>query len=275
MLSNRIVLVTGTGRGLGRVMVEALLGEGARVVLTSTDEFSLRETIEASGAGPEHAVMVTADLANPGECERVARFAYEAFGHVDILVNNAGLGTGSIRADILRNPYRFWEVDRATFEHFFAVNSTAPFELAALLAPGMIDLGWGRIVNNTTSLDTMLRFTVYGGSKAALEAHTAAMASDLADTGVTANVLVPGGGAATRMAEGLGLNMSDLIQPEVMAAPMVWLASDASNGVTGRRFIAANWDPTLPPEEAAERAGAPVAWTGYGTQGVHPAAARK
>jgi 3-oxoacyl-[acyl-carrier protein] reductase len=120
----------------------------------------------------------------------------------------------------------------------------------------------------------MLRFAVYGGSKAALEAHTASMAQDLAGTGVTANVLVPGGGAATRMVEGLGLPMSSFIDPEVMAAPIVWLASEASNGVTGRRFIARSWDPALPPDEAAAVAGAPVAWSGYGTQGVQPPKAR-
>jgi NAD(P)-dependent dehydrogenase (short-subunit alcohol dehydrogenase family) len=271
---DRVALVTGAGRGLGRVMVEALLRAGARVVLTSTDAASLDETVRGSGVPSERAACVTADLTRAGECERIVRIAQSAFGRVDILVNNAGLGTTSIRKDIVRKPFRFWEVNRTTFDQFFAINSTAPFELAALLAPHMIDQRWGRIVNNTTSLDTMLRFAVYGGSKAALEAHTAAMASDLAGTGVTANVLVPGGGTATRMTEGMGLDMKQLIQPEVMAAPIVWLASDASNGVTGRRFIAAKWDPALPPDEAARVAGAPVAWTGYGTQGVHPHAAR-
>jgi 3-oxoacyl-[acyl-carrier protein] reductase len=142
-------------------------------------------------------------LAKPGECERVVRVAQDAFGRVDVLVNNAGLGTTSIRRNILEKPFRFWEVNRATVEYFFAVNSTAPFELAVLVVRGMIERGWGRIVNNTTSLDTMLRFAVYGGSKAALEAHTACMAQDLAGTGVTANVLVPGGGTATRMASSI------------------------------------------------------------------------
>jgi NAD(P)-dependent dehydrogenase (short-subunit alcohol dehydrogenase family) len=267
--------MTGAGRGLGRVMTLALLDAGASVVLTSTDAASLEDTVRASGARPDQTASIVADLGKPGECARIADFACSRFGRVDVLVNNAGLGTTSIRADILKNPFRFWEVDRATLERFFAVNSTAPFELAALLAPGMIERGWGRIVNNTTSLDTMLRFAVYGGSKAALEAHTASMASDLAGTGVTANVLVPGGGTATRMVDGLGLNMKDLIQPEVMAAPIVWLASNASDGITGRRFIAMRWDPALPADRAAEIAGAPVAWTGYGTQGFHPAAARK
>lgn len=272
---SRVALMTGAGRGLGRVMALALLRHGVRVVLTSTDPGSLQETIDESGLPPAQARAIVGDLSNHEECTRIAHEALGVWGRIDILVNNAGLGTTSIRANLLENPFRFWEVDRATFERFFAVNSTAPYFLAALLAPQMIGRGWGRIVNNTTSLDTMLRFAVYGGSKAALEAHTASMARDLDGTGVTANVLVPGGGAATRMVEGLGLPMESFISPEVMAAPMVWLASDASNGVTGRRFIARDWNPRLPPGQAAEISGAPVAWTGFGTSGVHPAKAMK
>jgi NAD(P)-dependent dehydrogenase (short-subunit alcohol dehydrogenase family) len=273
--SQRVALITGAGRGLGRVMTLALLRQGLRVVLTSTDLQSLQDTISESGAPSTQARALAGDLSVPEECTRIVQDALSIWGRIDILVNNAGLGTTSIRANLLENPFKFWEVDRATFERFFEVNSTAPYFLAALLAPQMVSRGWGRIVNNTTSLDTMLRFAVYGGSKAALEAHTASMAIDLDGTGVTANVLVPGGGAATRMVEGLGLPMESFISPEVMAAPMVWLASDASDGVTGRRFIARDWDPALPPERAAEISGAPVAWTGFGSKGIHPAKAMK
>jgi len=273
--SQRVALITGAGRGLGKVMTLALLRQGLRVVLTSTDLQSLQDTITESGAPPTQARALAGDLSIPQECTRIAQDALRLWGRIDILVNNAGLGTTTILANLLENPFRFWEVDRATFERFFEVNSTAPYFLAALLAPQMVSRGWGRIVNNTTSLDTMLRFAVYGGSKAALEAHTASMAIDLDGTGVTANVLVPGGGAATRMVEGLGLPMESFISPEVMAAPMVWLASDASDGVTGRRFIARDWDPALPPDQAAEISGAPVAWTGFGSRGIHPAKAMK
>jgi 3-oxoacyl-[acyl-carrier protein] reductase len=270
MPSNRVVLVTGAGRGLGRVMVLALLKSGIRVVLTSTDPDSLRETIRASGVSERQAIAISADLTGPDECERLVRSTEAAFGPIDMLVNNAGIATDAIRTDYLRNPFRFWEVDRTVFDRFFAINSTAPYVLASLIAPGMVKRGWGRIVNNTTSLDTMLRVPVYGGSKAALEAHTAVMASDLAGTGVTANVLVPGGAAVSRMTRGLGVPESQLVPAEVMAAPIVWLASDASNGVTGRRFIARKWDASLPPDEAAKLASDPVAWTAYGTQGVQP-----
>ena len=96
MLANRVVLMTGAGRGLGREMTIALLRQGAKMVLTSTDRASLEETLHAGQAETGQAVVVTANLAQACECERLAAAAIAAFGRVDILVNNAGLGTDSI-----------------------------------------------------------------------------------------------------------------------------------------------------------------------------------
>jgi NAD(P)-dependent dehydrogenase (short-subunit alcohol dehydrogenase family) len=95
------------------------------------------------------------------------------------------------------------------------------------------------------------------------------MAQELEGTGVTANVLVPGGAANTRMVtQAAAPDRSKLIAPEVMVAPLVWLCSNASDGVTGRRFIGARWDSNLPPAEAAEKAGAPAAWQQLGRQAL-------
>jgi NAD(P)-dependent dehydrogenase (short-subunit alcohol dehydrogenase family) len=136
----------------------------------------------------------------------------------------------------------------------------------------MMRHGWGRIVNVTTSLGTMLNAgsPTYGPSKAALEALSAIMAKDL-DGGVTVNVLVPGGVTNTPMiSDEAGFDRGRLIQPEVMVPPLLWLVSDAAGKVTGRRFLGVHWDPTLSPEEAAEKAGAPVAWTSMATMPITP-----
>jgi hypothetical protein len=68
-----------------------------------------------------------------------------------------------------------------------------------------------------------------------------------------------------------GYQRDEMIQPAVMAPPLLWLVSDAAAGVTGRRFLAVHWDPALPPAEAAEKAGAPVAWTSIATMPIEPA----
>ena len=97
------------------------------------------------------------------------------------------------------------------------------------------------------------------------------MAKDLAGTGVTVNVLVPGGVTNTGMVPlEAGYDRAEMIQPAVMALPLNWLVSDAAGGVTGRRFLAVHWDPSLPPEEAAAKAGAPVAWTEIATMPIEP-----
>ena len=97
------------------------------------------------------------------------------------------------------------------------------------------------------------------------------MAQDLEGTGVTANVLVPGGGTHTNMtAANSARDLSELLEPEAMQAPAVWLASEDSSEVTGRRLIAYYWDESLPIEERLEKCSAPAAWPQLGLQAIHP-----
>src|SRR3546814_14788391 len=89
------------------------------------------------------------------------------------------------------------------------------------------------------------------------------MAGDLSGTGVTANVLVPGGPANTAAVPlEAGFDRAQLIQPEAMVPPTLWLCSKDADMVTGQRFLAVKWDPNLPSEQAAANSSAPVAWAG-------------
>lgn len=274
-MTERIVLLTGAARGLGRIMALTLLKAGHRVVLSSMDRAALEGVAAESGAGPDRVAIITADLSQRGEAERLADAASAAFGPVEVLINNAGIGIDTLRADYMSNPYNFWEADRAKIDLFLAINTISPMILAARLAPKMIDRGWGRIICNTTSLDTMLRMPLYGGSKAAMEAEVSVMAHNLAGTGVTANVLIPGGATVSRMTERLGLPVDQMFPNTIMSAPIEFLVSDLSEGFTGRRILANRWPTEKPPLEAAAVASDVVAWTGFGAGGVHPQATRQ
>jgi 3-oxoacyl-[acyl-carrier protein] reductase len=109
----------------------------------------------------------------------------------------------------------------------------------------MLAAGWGRIVNISVNAETMRRrgFSPYGPSKAALESETIIWAQDLAGSGVTVNALLPGGATLTGMIPTSFPDhlRSTLLDPHVMVPPLLWIASTKSDGVTGRRFIAANW----------------------------------
>jgi NAD(P)-dependent dehydrogenase (short-subunit alcohol dehydrogenase family) len=265
-LSGKRIIITGAARGLGKHMAIACARAGAQVLLTATDLQALEQTAEESGV-PRAAVHV-ADMREPAAVESIVEAAERAFGGVDVLINNAGIGTGAIRSDFWENPIKFWTIKDADYRRFIEINTLSAVRLAALVAPQMIASKWGRIVNVTTSLSSMLLAgqAAYGVSKAGLEAITSVMAGDLAGTGVTANVLAPGGPADTRMLDGVNVPRGALIPADCMAAPAVWLASNASDGVTGKRFLGIKWDRNLPAAQAAIAAAAPVAWTGFGDQ---------
>ncbi|HLH68700.1 MAG TPA: SDR family oxidoreductase [Candidatus Dormibacteraeota bacterium] len=256
MGTNRVVIVTGAGGRLGRAMVAGLAEAGARVAALHHRRPPDLEDLQAgSGGGIVHPLW--GDVTNEADCCRAVAQTLERFGRVDVLVNNAAL-THAAFPRRHRTPLQ--EVAPDAWRRVIDTNVNGTFLMTRAALPQMLRQRWGRIINVTTSKATMLRATAlpYGPSKAAIEAMTLSWARLLAGTGVTVNALLPGGptGAPAPWERGPGPRWP----AEIMIPPIRWLVSPASDGVTGRRFLARLWDPTLPEGAAAAVAGFPAAW---------------
>jgi NAD(P)-dependent dehydrogenase (short-subunit alcohol dehydrogenase family) len=189
-LTGRTALITGAGRGIGRAIALGLADAGAHVVLLARTAGQLEETrahLRETGVPAQRIRVVPADVADEDQRGH-AMSTVLAAGRVDILANNAAtvepLGpTAGIKAEDLRLA--------------FEVNVVAPAALTAAVLPGMLDAGWGRIVNISSAIAAnpagMVRGNAYATTKAALEAHTVNLAAELRGTGVTVNAYRPGG----------------------------------------------------------------------------------
>jgi len=250
-LSDTRVLVTGGTSGLGRAMAQALTRAGATVVVTSRD----RERAQAAAAQlGGRALGVELDVRDSRSVSAAVDSAYEMLDGLDVLVNNAGIGMRTVNPRFMSQPQAFWEVPPAGFRDVLETKTTGTFLLARAVVPRMLSAGGGRMVTISMNEQTMTRggFIPYGPSGAAVEALARVMAADLADTPVTANILLPGGATATgmlpdEMPEELRANLLD---PAIMGRPIVWLASPAAAGVHDERIVARDFDDWLQSREA-------------------------
>lgn len=189
--TGKTALITGAGRGIGRAIAFELADAGAGLILLARSSRELAETravlLARRGARAHQVRVIPADLGDEEQRTRAAKSALAA-GNVDILINNAAtvepLGaTAAIPAAELRSALE--------------LNVVAPFALTAAVLPGMLDAGWGRVVNISSGIaarpETMVRGNAYATTKAALEAHTANLAAELRGSGVTVNAYRPGG----------------------------------------------------------------------------------
>jgi NAD(P)-dependent dehydrogenase (short-subunit alcohol dehydrogenase family) len=258
-LKGRSVIVTGGSRGLGREMALELAAAGARVAVTGSSASAALDATVADLrqiAGEGNVLKIIADVAHYDACEAAADAVLEAFGGIDVLVNNAGVGMRLVSETFNTVPTKFWETDPAAWERIVATNVNGPFNMARAVVPHMVKAGFGKVINVSTSDQTMVRkgYAPYGPTKAALEAASRVWAQDLAGTGVDVNVYLPGGAADTGLlpdsANKKGAD-GNLLPASIMRRAILWLCADESNGQTGGRYIARLWDEALPTVEAA------------------------
>ena len=249
LLENKVIIVSGATRGLGLVMARAFVKHGAFVVVTGSRKSAALEAVSLEFG--DRAICLEANAIDPNSALKVVDKAMQKWGKIDVLVNNAGLGMRRISETFNTLPTKFWEAEVNAWQDIINTNINGPFYLSRSVVPCMIEQNSGKIINISTSAQTMVRqgYSPYGSSKAFLEAASRSWAQELRDSGVTVNVLLPGGATDTDLLppshDKKGAD-GNLLSPSIMINPALWLASDDSNGITGARFIARHWDDGAP-----------------------------
>jgi 3-oxoacyl-[acyl-carrier protein] reductase len=239
-LKDRIAIVTGGSKGLGRAEAEALAAEGAAVVVATAK--SVREAVKVvrslldKGA---RALSVQADVSQAGDVQRLVETTVKTFGRLDILVNNAGTTGPQLNKPILEMPEELWDF-------MIANHLRSVFLGIKYAAPHMVTQGWGRIIN-TSSIHGRVggrpSLGHYGAAKAGVIALTLTAARELGSKGITANVIAPGfigtetlrGILAPAVLEKLRqqIPLGRIGEPVEVGRAVAFLASEAASYING------------------------------------------
>ena len=274
-LDGKVAIVTGAAGGFGRVITAGLLDAGVSVLAADVQTDGLEKLAAASQVDGNAGRLSTRqlDISDSKACSDAVAFAQDKFGSVDILINNGAMGMQLFGPYHMTELVKIDEISPETWDQFVSVNLSGAWYLTQAAVPQMKSKGWGRIINVTTSFFTMLRgrFHPYGPAKAGLEAMSAGHAAEFKPDGITVNVVVPGGPSDTAMVpKEAPYARADLVPTTKMVPPMLWLCSDDANGVTGNRYVAANWNDTASVANARAASESPAAWPDLATAPVWP-----
>ena len=226
-LQDKVILVTGAGRGIGRAVTMAYAREGARLALCSRTADELAKTVGEIRHLKAECEGWPCDISSEEHVAELIANVNQRFGRIHVLVNNAGVMTRARPA---------WELDAVKWDYTIAVNLRGVFLATRAVLPRMIEAKEGSIINVSSAIGRMAypNFIAYSTSKHGLEGFTQALAAELRSTRIRVNSVDPGT-VATKLT---GFRGS---KPESVTGVFVYLASDESKGVTGQQLTASRW----------------------------------
>ena len=231
-LDGKVVIVTGSGKGIGSAIAKRFAGQGCAVVVNDIDEPAVDETVEAITQAGGTAMAAIADVSDASAVGSMIDATMEAHGCIDVVVNNAGIVSPMLH---------FFDADEAWWRRIVDVNLTGHFLVSHPAARVMAKQGGGCIINMSSGGATRAhrQFTAYDATKGGIEALTRAMAVDLAPYGLRVNALMPGSidtnsqGEDYRKKSGVNIPLGQVGEPEDMTGVALFLASDDASYITG------------------------------------------